>query len=793
MATNSVVYPTDNEIENNTEDVFTLKEEVDLNALRIVRDNFNVVYDKLGSFSEFNVEKQEWVEVDYKKANTIIGELYRLKSESTTVKYSYGKKLKNGRRFASHSLQSLCRPLRHTISKDIYYDVDMRNAHPTFLLNLTEKMTFSHPVLEKYIKNRDELLDTWIGTTNIYKKVPGGVENTVLQTKDDVKKYFLAVLNGGGNNKTTCTELNEFHNTHSQFLDMFYKHPTYKNYKYRADNKYKDKKDTDKDNKKGSALNYYMCDVENKALRSIEQYLIANNIQYGTLCFDGLMIYKRDVPDLATLITQLETVLVEEMLFPIRLAEKKMDEYIDLTGLSIVPDVRLTEQDYATYLLDSLLPIIKYNKYMDDLYVYDSKDALWKLQKVSHLRLYLTDTLDKYIEKHPDEKERLKALDYIRSNSAQNNIINMMLPYLHASDDTKFISENFDCILGLLPIANKQVVDLKTNTVRERKETDYFTKTTQNNIVPINEEDRAIAMKYYFEWLNTNDLSYVECFIKTIGVIFAGETYMKAIFNYIGPKDSGKSSFLTMIKDMLGEFACTANDRVCINQKNKAVHDSETFGLMGKRLASLSETKKTQSYNTTLMKAISGGDVLDIRAAGDKKAVNVLIRCFFAIATNEPCKHDDVAFAERLWCFNFSNKFEPNNTFMPLLKSRNDLMFSLIAEYATAYYKEGIVKHKIVVDFTNELNDKQCSVITWCKRQSYVKTDNIKNYVESGPVFDKYKNDCIENDEQGKVYGKIDFYKRFETYYKLECVGQIKNKDVGKISGWRCLIDNSQE
>ena len=785
MATNTIMYPIENDV-NDVNDVFTLHEEVDLNAFRIIRDNFNVVYDKLGSFSEFNADKQEWEQVDYKKANTIINEMYRLKTESSIVKYSYGKKLKSGRRFAPHSLQSLCRPLRHTIAKDISYDIDMKNAHPTFLLDLTKKLQFSHPILEKYIQNRDVLLDEWIGTTNIYKQVPSKkvpgekvFELVVLQTKDDVKKYFLAVLNGGGSNKTTCAELNEYYDTHNEFLTQFYKHPDYKNYKYRADNKYKTKKDTDKDNKKGTALNYYLCDVENNALRVIEKYLISKGIQYGTLCFDGLMVYKRDVPDVATLITELETVLVEEMNFPILLAEKKMDEGIDLTGLSIIPDVRLTEQDYAKYLLDSLLPIIKYNKYMDELYVYDVKDALWKLQKISHLRLFLTDILDKYIEKHPDEKERLKALDDIRSNRMQLNIISMMTPYLHQQDDSKFINENFDCILGLLPIANKQVIDFKTHTVKERVKEHYFTKTTLNKIIPMNDKDRAIAMKYYYEWLNTNDLSYVECFIKTIGIIFSGETSLKAIFNYIGPKDSGKSSFLTMMRDMLGEFACTASERVFINQKNKAVHDSELFNLLGKRLASLSETKKTQSYNTTLMKAISGNDPINIRGAGEKKSVDVLFRSLLALATNEPCKHDDPAFAGRLWCFHFSNKFEPNNTFMPELKSRYDLMFSLIAEYA--HYEEGIEKHikkhEKVVDFTQQLNDKQCTVITWCKSQLYVKTDNNKDYLENAVIYNKYKNDCMENNEEGKVYGKIDFYKRFETYYELEQEVLIKTKE----------------
>lgn len=791
----------DNIEDDERDDVMVLHEEVDMKALRIIRDNFKIVYERLGStFSEFNRETSEWVEVDFKTAATIINQFYDHKKETNKVQYSYGRKLKSGRRFAPLSLQNLCRPLRHTIAKGLFHDSDMKNAHPTFLKHLVEKLEFNHPVLDKYIDNRDELLSTWIGTTNIYKavpskKVPGEkasirFENTVLKTKDDVKKYFLTVLNGGGTDKTTCAELNEFYTTHQQFLDVFYKHPDYKKYKFRADNKYKTPKkeketETDKakkDNRRGTCLNYYMCDIENVALSHIERYLISRNIKYGTLCFDGLMIYKRDVDDIDELLRALEEVLLEKMGFAIKLSEKIMDEDIDISDLHHVDDVKLTEQDYALHLLKELTPILKYDAYQKQLYVYNSETALWAPQKVNHLCLHLTRVLDLYIERHPDEKERTRALTEIRRNSTQLNIIAMAGRLIDVMDDTQFIMEHFDCAKGFLPIANNQVIDLKTNIVRPRMESDYFTKTTDNTIVTITEEERAIVMKYFYDWLNTDDKEYVECLLKCIAYIFSGETYLKAIFNFIGKRDGGKSTFLDMLSQLLGPFYCIANERLFINQKNKAVHDSEMFNLLNKRMATLSETKKTQSYNTTLMKAISGNDKQNIRGAGEKQTIDVLFRCILAIATNEPCKFDDDAFASRLWCFNFSNTFERNDSFVGVLTSRKNLIFTIIAEYAQKFYADKVTKVPQVDSFTKEVCSNQNSVHKWCKSQRLVKTNNKHDHVENTQLFIRYSSDCQENKwhETMKIYGKSDFHDILEDFYGLDKAVQIKRKVDGR-------------
>lgn len=241
----------------------SLDEVIDIKKLRIIRDNFPEIFKRLGGIWIQDNQDFEYKEADEKTAFTLINDYYRQKVKTSKVSYKFLARLKVGRRFSKGiSLQGISRKIRHTIAKDLYYDVDMKNAHPTFCLNLAKTLEFPHPVLEMYINRRDECLAKWIGV-----EVGSEGAKTRLKSKDEVKDYFLKILNGGGNSKSSSDELNNYYKTHQTFLDLVYKHKDFASFRKRADNKYTDKQKKDKpandkkkewDNRKGTTLNYYM-------------------------------------------------------------------------------------------------------------------------------------------------------------------------------------------------------------------------------------------------------------------------------------------------------------------------------------------------------------------------------------------------------------------------------------------------------------------------------------------------------------------------------------------------------
>lgn len=746
-----------------------LDEEVNMIALRKIRDNFAECFKRLGGIwvQDMNFEYKE---TDEKSAFTIINNYYNEKLKSNKVQYNFLRRLKSGRRFAKLSLQGLSRKIRHTISKEIYYDIDMKNAHPTFCYYECKKLEFNHPILEQYITKRDECLNKWIGTK---------VGINPLTTKDEVKEYFLKVLNGGGNNQTSSVELNEFFTTHQTFLDLIFKHPNYKRFRDRAINKYKEKGEKKFDNRKGTCVNYLFCDIENRALTTMELFLQENEINYGALCFDGIMVYQRDVKDLHQLLTDLESILYKKIGFPIKLAVKAMTEDIDISDLEICEDIKTTDEDYALYILDKLKDDILYDSGNKQMIFWCEEEGLWREHDKTYLRTLISQILIPYIETSPDPKIIEREIASIKSNMRQSAITTMSEPYIKKRRDDEFITKNLNCKKGLFPIADKKIVDLRTGLIRDRRKDDYFSITTTNRIVDISAV-RVELLKYYNDLLTTSDgilpsQTHRDCLISVFAYAMTSENHLKKFINFIGERDGGKSLCMSLHNNIMGPFGGCANERLFVAQKNKSVHDSEMFNLWGKKMTYLTETKESDTFNEELIKKITGSDIVNIRGACEKKTSDVLFMTILFLITNKMCRFEDEAFKDRLLCFNFINKFEKDAKVPLRITELQNHFFTLLVEYAKKFYDNGmkIEWSSEVVKYTETIKANADPFNKWISNCDYRKSTDDDSFVKKEDVYDSYKQWCIN--EKEKALGATKFHDKFSSEMK------IQSKKMGKV------------
>lgn len=190
-----------------------------------------------------------------------------------------------GRLFASYGLQNMWKPLRNTICADIYDDIDISNAHPTFLEQLCLKANIKCELLSKYIQDRN------------YDK-----------------KDVLKLINGG-NVQIDENFDDEIHNirrklavAHKEFYDEVAKWRT-------------------KANSDRTALSLLMCDMENKALMHACEYLDrCGKADTLVLCFDGIMVEKGvDIDGLTKYVSG-------AMGFPIKWVKKPMNNMLEIDG-----------------------------------------------------------------------------------------------------------------------------------------------------------------------------------------------------------------------------------------------------------------------------------------------------------------------------------------------------------------------------------------------------------------------------------------------------------------------------
>lgn len=315
------------------ENQMILMEEIDLNALQTIRDNFDALYDggKLGRFVD--AKNGYSVIQDKQVILGMICEFFKKRTKDIKQKYKFACGIKWGRMFSDGtSLQGISRVIRHTISRDLYWDIDIVNAHPVILLKYCVDNKLNVPKLEKYVNNREEMLKTITCLVD---------QDGIQVSRDEAKCILLAIINGGTRTwlfkKDALPDwISLFEKEMEMVADHFISTDKGKKFYKRAQGK-KDK------NVKGSTLNYYLCEQENMILQSMYSFLKSIGHKIGVFCFDGLMVYKKYDKDTKALLPfpnhhlkLLEDTIKEDtsLGYDLKILIKSMNEDISLLGLS---------------------------------------------------------------------------------------------------------------------------------------------------------------------------------------------------------------------------------------------------------------------------------------------------------------------------------------------------------------------------------------------------------------------------------------------------------------------------
>ena len=226
----------------------------------------------------------------------------------TTYKFSKGLKT-YGRLFAQNSsLQGLPREIRNTIAYGLYYDIDMKNAHPTILNQYCNANGIRCNILEQYVNNRDEIIEKIITSNDI--------------SRDDAKQNFLSILNGG-----TSKIQNDFIIKFMEEIKLIHKQvcllnpDEFKKIKVRKDY-----------NPEGSMMNILLCKLEHFILMNAVNFFKTKGYNVDVLIYDGFMIRKEEGKDINDIILkELNIYIKEKTKYDIEFVEKSLNNKIDLS------------------------------------------------------------------------------------------------------------------------------------------------------------------------------------------------------------------------------------------------------------------------------------------------------------------------------------------------------------------------------------------------------------------------------------------------------------------------------
>lgn len=191
------------------------------------------------------------------------------------------------------SLIFMMRKIRYTITDEMYVDIDFVNCQPNIYVYLCQQYEIPkkrYKYLEEYTKDREDVIRTSLS-------INGDL------TRDDVKHWFLKVLNGGNSDGCNMTI----------FMSCFYDEMSYLHKeiitKIEADVKYKhlrkhvtEKHFNDMYNIDCKIISLVLLDIENKMREVLKKYVKQHGYDWSVECFDGGMSYiknnKQNVLDL---------------------------------------------------------------------------------------------------------------------------------------------------------------------------------------------------------------------------------------------------------------------------------------------------------------------------------------------------------------------------------------------------------------------------------------------------------------------------------------------------------------
>lgn len=152
-------------------------------------------------------------------------------------------------------------------------------------------------------------------------------------------------------------------------------------------------------------------------------------------------------------------------------------------------------------------------------------------------------------------------------------------------------------------------IDLQTGMLRHADRTDLITKSTA--VAPA---DRADCPQWqaFLDQTTRGDVDLKRFLQQVAGYCLTGDTREHALFFIYGPGGNGKSVFLNVLANILGDYRATASMETFTASKRDQ-HPTDLAMLKGARLVTASETEEGKAWAESRIKSMTGGDPITAR------------------------------------------------------------------------------------------------------------------------------------------------------------------------------------
>jgi hypothetical protein len=483
----------------------------------------------------------------------------------------------------------------------IYSDVDIKNCHPTLLVQLFESEGYETPHLKTYVKDRNLLV----------KQL--GVDKKAVKCL-----MFGLIYNSGHFNEKKWQEEHGIETIPQLFYDLQQEVQDNTSKVLEKYNEYrmlaKKRKQADYWNLEGSALSYLAQQMEKTCLLAMYDHLKHLGYTVGALIHDGMHVEGKLS---ASLLQECADAVHHQTGFRIELEVKPFDNHEALLqGIQMVSDDYEAAMTILEAMKTSDIDLVNCRGALyfrqNDVYIVDAtKDA----SKIS-------SSVMNYINRFTLFKGEDRPVSVTRNYTSAKSVLKMVLN--HAPMDDQFHERIFDWEKGKLCYTNGYY-DFNTG---------QFSPYDRNSLttmrIPfdynddVSQEDMDEVQRCLFDPIFTEDAAQQKFFLERQARVMAGHVEDKYWMVMLGNRNCGKSVLVTLNTQSFPGYAVTTEANHFLAKKGSgdsardlhwAVHLRSARAVYTNEIDMAEDGVKTK-LNGAMIKSIvaSGGDEITCRA-----------------------------------------------------------------------------------------------------------------------------------------------------------------------------------
>lgn len=245
------------------------------------------------------------------------------------------------------------------------------------------------------------------------------------------------------------------------------------------------------------------------------------------------------------------------------------------------------------------------------------------------------------------------ALKWAKRSSSQSRI-RAMLELVKSFPRVRISQAKLDADPLLVGVANG-VLDLVTGTLIQNTPDLLITRYARAKFIP--DATAPMFLKYMHEvCMGRQEL--VDFVQEILGYSLSGLTKEQAFFLLLGAGANGKSTLIDTVFHLLGDYAKGLPSHSFIKSESRAIRN-DFAPLPGVRLASCSEVNIGKSFDESMLKRSTGGDVMTARFIGKEFFdFHLSAKFFFSVNTLPRVVGADNGIYRRLVVLPFDGNFE---------------------------------------------------------------------------------------------------------------------------------------